>query len=65
MRLPPAFKKKRWMLRYVDLHLSTLSVAGFPHHDGKGIAVPLAPKTAKESMNKITWLPPSRAADSK
>jgi hypothetical protein len=53
------------MVCYVDLHLSALSVAGFPHHVGKGIAVPLAPKTAKESMNKITWLPPSRAADIK
>ena len=38
----------------VDLHLSTLNVALLPHHTGKGCSIPLAPKTAKERMKRIT-----------
>lgn len=50
---------------YVALHLSTLSVALFPHQLGKATAFPLAPKTANERMKRMTWLPPSRAADNR
>lgn len=42
---------------------SLLHAKGHTHQFGKSIAFPLAPNTAKLRMNKITWLPPSSAAD--
>ncbi len=47
------------------LLINQICTARVTHQLGKSTAFPLAPKTAKLSMKRMIWLPPSSAAESR
>ena len=46
-------------------HLSVDIERSLPHHSGKSVGLPAAPKTAKLRMKEMTWVPPSKAPANK